>query len=132
MGPVASRTAMGHRRRRGAWGRPHRRGPQPPPWGLVGGGRPNRNGPPPLPLGPRPWGARGGGRGPGRLETGWGYTLGRGIGRIEHKKPTDHTKPQLSLTKQTPNRLNILSNPLKTSQKQQLLQTTDLNHHHYY
>ena len=33
----AARTAMGHRRRRGAWGRPNRNGPPPPPpppWGL--------------------------------------------------------------------------------------------------
>ena len=35
MGPGAARTAMGHRRRRcGAWGRPNRNGPPPPPWGL--------------------------------------------------------------------------------------------------
>ena len=34
LGPGAARTAMGHRRRRGAWGRPHRNGPLPPPWGL--------------------------------------------------------------------------------------------------
>ena len=30
-GPGAARTAMGHRRRRGAWGRPNRNGPPPPP-----------------------------------------------------------------------------------------------------
>ena len=34
VGPGTARTAMGHRRRRGAWGRPNRNGPPPPPWGL--------------------------------------------------------------------------------------------------